>query len=407
MKKIVYPILVLIFFANSYTQDQIVQSTASAEMFAEKASSAWTRSSREEAFESLKKIDLSFSLSGWKIVLEKSNEAAFKIEAINRISQSKDKKDLNSIINQLDSRFSEVRTAAIAVLKRIGDDRVYPKILIMSQNENPVFRVYAAEALTSMYDKRFLPIVAEMVKDKNKSIRLMIIRLIAKNRITEQLNNLKTIAIQDDDYEVIIESMNALSSFGDSSSSYIYIKLLSHSDYNVRKTAAEKIERYRISSAASALNEQLERETDDYLKDFYISLLVSFRSSFIRGIELTALKDSSARLRIKAVASLGILRSDRSAGVLIQTLSDEDYRVRSEACNSLAIINARSSCQKMTAMVKNEKNIFVRSAALYALEKIRDKSTIIPLYDILAEEKDEVFRMLLNNTLRNMVEKTI
>ncbi|HPA64885.1 MAG TPA: HEAT repeat domain-containing protein, partial [Spirochaetota bacterium] len=145
----------------------------------------------------------------------------------------------------------------------------------------------------------------------------------------------------------------------------------------------------------------------DYLKDFYISLLVSFRSSLIRGIELTALKDSSARLRIKAVASLGILRSDRSAGVLIQTLSDEDYRVRSEACNSLAIINARSSCQKMTAMVKNEKNIFVRSAALYALEKIRDKSTIIPLYDILAEEKDEVFRMLLNNTLRNMVEKTI
>ncbi|HQO23176.1 MAG TPA: HEAT repeat domain-containing protein, partial [Spirochaetota bacterium] len=194
MKKIVYPILVLIFFANSYTQDQIVQSTASAEMFAEKVSSAWTRSSREEAFESLKKINLSFSLSGWKIVLEKSNEPAFKIEAINRISQSKDKKDLNSIINQLDSRFSEVRTAAIAVLKRIGDDRVYPKILIMSQNENPVFRVYAAEALTSMYDKRFLPIVAEMVKDKNKSIRLMIIRLIAKNRITEQLNNLKTIA---------------------------------------------------------------------------------------------------------------------------------------------------------------------------------------------------------------------
>ncbi|HOA08158.1 MAG TPA: HEAT repeat domain-containing protein, partial [Spirochaetota bacterium] len=248
---------------------------------------------------------------------------------------------------------------------------------------------------------------AEMVKDKNKSIRLMIIRLIFKNKISEQLNNLKTIALQDDDYEVIIESMNALSSFGDSSSSYIYIKLLSHSNYNVRKTAADKIARYRISSAASALNEQLERETDDYLKDFYISLLVSFRSSFIRGIELTALKDSSARLRIKAVASLGILRSDRSAGVLIQNLSDEDYRVRSEACNSLAIINAKSSCRKMTEMVKTEKNIFVRSAALYALEKIRDKSTIIPLYDILAEEKDEVFRMLLNNTLRNMVEKTI
>lgn len=407
MNKIIYLILVLLICADSYAQDQIIQSSASAEMYAQKAVSAWTKSSREASFNNLKIIDLSFSLPGWKIILEKSNDPEFKLEAINRISQSKDKRDLNSIINQLDSRFSEVRTAAIAVLKRIGDDRVYPKILMMSQNDNPVFRVYAAEALTSMYDKRFLPIVAEMIKDKNKSIRLMIIRLIAKNKISEQFNNLKTIALQDDDYEVIIESMNALSSFGDSSSSYIYIKLLSHSDYNVRKTAAEKIARYRFSSAASALNEQLERETDDYLKDFYVTLLVSFRSSFIRGIELTALKDSSARLRLKAVASLGILRSDRSASVLIQALSDEDYRVRSEACNSLAVLNARSSCQKMTAMVKTEQNIFVRTAALYALEKIRDKSTIIPLYDILAEEKDEIFRVLLNSTLRNMVEKTI
>lgn len=402
------PFLTATFFVTVciYAQDSL-SVKEQAEQYAQKAVSSWLSSSRNEAVESLRKINPDDAVSAWEIILDKSRNPELKIEAIANISKLRDRRNQSSIIEQLDSEFSDVRLAAISILKKEGDDRVYPKILQMSQSDNPVFRVYAAEALTYLYDKRFLPIVTSMIKDENKSIRLMIIKLIAENRIQETLTSLKNIALQDADYEVVAAAAEALSAFNDSSSGYIYIKLLSHSEYLVRKTASAKIARFRISSAVNALNDQLSVENNDYLKNVYMDIIVSFRTSSVKGIEKIALTDSYPQLRIKAVAALGNLRSERSSDVLIRSLSDPDSRVRAEACNSLALLDSRKSTPRMVVMLKNENDLYVRTAALYALEKIRDKSTIIPIYDILYDEKDPFFRMLLNNVLRRMIEKSI
>jgi len=47
----------------------------------------------------------------------------------------------------------------------------------------------------------------------------------------------------------------------------------------------------------------------------------------------------------------------------------------------------------------------VRSAALYALKKINDRKSVIPLFDIYSTEKDPVFREQMRSVIRSYLEK--
>lgn len=365
-------------------------------------------SSSLDAFEALKTLPDAAAMRSWQNVLLRSENPSYKVEAIRRIARTNDRRKLSPIVSQLDSPYSDVRQAAIAVLSRIADDRVYPKILEMSRNTNPVFRVYAAEALAALYDKRFIPVVTEMIRDENKSVRILAIRIILKNRIDAMYPALRNAAAKDENHEVTVEALKALASLDDASSIYIFIKALSSPDAEVRRAAADTIVLFQVSRAAFAVSEQLEVETDPDLKSALLEILIRYRNpGNFRGLERIISADASPALRVKAAAALGFTRSDRAEDILIRALNDADYQVRSEACASLGLLGSRRGANRMLELIRNETDLFVRTAALYAVERIRDKDTILPLYDMLTGEQDPLFRELLTKTLRSMIAKSI
>jgi HEAT repeat protein len=364
--------------------------------------------SSREALEALKNLPEAAAMRSWQNVLVQSKNPAYKVEAINRIARTSDRRKLSPIVAQLDSPYSDVRQAAIAVLSRIADDRVYPKILEMSRNTNPVFRVYAAEALAALYDKRFIPVVTDMIRDDNKSVRILAIRIILKNRIDAMYPALRNAAAKDENHEVTVEALKALASLDDASSIYIFIKALSSPDAEVRRAAADNIVLFQVSRAAFAVSEQLEVETDPDLKSALLEILIRYRNpGNFRGLERIISTESSPALRVKAAVALGFTRSDRAEEILVRALADPDYQVRSEACSSLGMLGSRRGAARMVELIRSDNDLFVRTAALYAVERIRDKETILPLYDMLAGERDPLFRELLTRTLRSMIAKSI
>jgi len=132
--------------------------------------------------------------------------------------------------------------------------------------------------------------------------------------------------------------------------------------------------------------------------------LIQFKNpGNLTGLEFIAINDPSPVFRTKAVYAIGLMKNARSVPVINRALKDTDFRVRSEACNSLKTANNKESVEMLIELVKTDPELYVRYSALYALESIKQKSSVIPLYDILAIEKNSVLKILINEVLRNII----
>jgi HEAT repeat protein len=93
--------------------------------------------------------------------------------------------------------------------------------------------------------------------------------------------------------------------------------------------------------------------------------------------------------------------------ILTLTLSESDYRIRGEACNAMGKLKKSRASSILLNQIKTDNSRYVRSAALYSLERIKDEKDIVPLFDIYSVEQDPVFRHLLKNYLHSSIIKLV
>ena len=113
--------------------------------------------------------------------------------------------------------------------------------------------------------------------------------------------------------------------------------------------------------------------------------------------------DKNSNIRIRAAYALGEIKDRRAISFLLKALYDKNMKVRTEACNSLGYYKDKTVLMRLLNIVKNDKLRYVRTAALYALKRHRDKSSVLSLFDRYSTEKDPIIKEKLREFIREYI----
>jgi HEAT repeat protein len=339
---------------------------------------------------------------------EKTRSFLVKKTIITILGNKKDRAYVVPISKELESEFAAVREIAIKILSEIGDDRMFPVIFKMAEKKEPVYKVYALNALYYLYDFRLLTIELTLLQDENKSVRILAIQCAQKNNIEKTIPILKTLALNDQNIEVRIEAIKALSKMNDQGALNVFTKTIAHENRDVRFATAEALLRAKNRKSLFSVSEQLSIETDPSVKNTLMEILLQMKDGGgFRGLEKMVTGEEYVPLKIKAAYILGVIGGQRSLPLLLKAIADADYKVRAEACNSLGMYRDKNVTSGLVRVIREDSERYVRLSALYSLERIRDRSTVIPLLDLYSIEKDPVFRVKLYEVTRTLIQSSM
>lgn len=365
-----------------------------------------SNSSKQVAIRALQKYPLRSTIPLWLEILEKIDSFIIKKQVIDIIAASGDRRIVMGLVRELNNPFYAVRKSTILALKHIGDDRVFPYILNMSKSPDPIHRVYSLEAIYHMYDRRIYFTLIDMLKDKNKSVRYYALRCIEKNGLNQALPYVRNAAMRDSNFEVRVKAIEILGGFRDRNSKYVLLKCLSDSDRSIRYASAMSLYLLRLQRSAYPLSDRLSYESDDSVKEVMIEALIRLKNGGgLRGLRRVMEEDKNPKMRILAAYALGEIKNRKSIALLLSALHDREIKVRAEACHSLGNYRDKIVVRRLIHVVNSDSIRYVRTAALYALMSIRDRSSVLPLFDRYAFEEDPVFKEKLRIFLREFIKK--
>jgi len=364
---------------------------------------------RERLITALKEYPIKEQSAFWIEMLKSSKDKKTEILLIDFLSNSKAVSFTIPIAEKLLVPRSEVREKAAKMLKKSGDDRMFPIILSLGNSKNPIDRIYFLEALNYLYDIRFRKLVISMLEDENKSVRIYAIKCVNNNEVKEALPALRNLAAKDGNNETRKMGIESLVSFKDTKSCSMLVGLLKDESGEIRIEAVKALKELKYYAAAAQISEMLLKEKDPEIKQTILDTMISFKKAGnTNGLKHIIKNDTDFRMRIKAVYTIGAVSEDSSTlGILKEALLDEDYRVRGEACSALGSIKKGSTTEILFDQIKTDKSRYVRSAALYSIVKINNSRNIIKLFDIYSVEEDKVFKEILRGIIRKNMQKYI
>jgi HEAT repeat protein len=346
--------------------------------------------------------------SCWIGQLNDAVRVSTTVRIIDHMSEYNDRRFVLPLAKHLVSPHYPIRKSAARALKKIGDDRLFPVILGMVNSDNPVHRIYFIEAMNFLYDRRFFPSLTGMLKDDNKSIRIYVLNCLKENRIIESIGLIRGSALADKNDEVRIAAIEAIGAMRDVNSMGTLTMTLNDRNRDVRRESAKSISLINSPVSVNTLSLRLLVEDDSEIKELMLeTLAVLKRVGDVRGLEKILLTDGSLGLRVKAAYVLGYSGGQQAFTALQKALRDSDFRVRAEACNSLGNYRNRQALASLFDVLEKEDQVYVKSAALYAVKRINDKSSLMGLFDLFSREHDPVFRELLHNAIQEYIRRYI
>jgi HEAT repeat protein len=345
-------------------------------------------------------------------ILNKTNSFLVKKEIIEYISPSLDNKLIPLIIRELNNPFFTVRESAILALKKRGNDKVFPFILNMMENADPLQKVYALEAIIHLYDLRFYNQLLGMFKDENKSIRYYVLKCVEANKLRDALPTVRNTALSDTSWEVRVKAIRILENLVDKESMYVLLNCLKDSEREVRYYSAKALNKLLFKASAAAISLGLYAEQDDEIKELLINTMIAVNDAGgYKGIRKVLLEDDNYRIKVLASYALGQIKHNWSSLVLLEGKNDASREVRAEICNSLGFYNDKNIIKELTDIVNEEPDLYVRSAALFSIKKIGTKSAagsrsaISSLFDTYTAEANPVFKEQVRVVLRELIKE--
>jgi len=356
--------------------------------------------------EALKLYPFSVSLKCWIEILKETGSAVMKLEIMNYISSSGQRSVVMPIIEELRSPFFMVRRGAARILLGKGDDRVFPFILSMMSDPSPAVRLYAVEAMDYLYDPRFQKELVNMINDPDAWVRVSVIYSIKRNRIENTIQIIRNSAANDSDGRVRFAAINFLLESGDPTLEGILTKAINERDRATRLAVVNAFYRLNLTRAAACLCTRLQFEEDGEIKEIIVDSLIRCESvPYTAGIAKILRGDENVSLRVKAAYLLGLRKDPPTAYLLIDALKDEQDTVRAEACSSLANYQMIQATDALVSAILDNKNRYVRSAALFAIVRSKTRNATVGLFDIFAFEQDPVLRSHLYKAVRDLIVK--
>lgn len=339
-------------------------------------------------------------------ILKGTKSFIVKNEIIQYLSDSSNREVVPLIMKELSSPFSTLRESAILALKKIGDDRMFPYILNMMGDNNPVFRVYALEAIFHVYDLRFYGLLVNMLKDNNKSIRYYVLRCIEKHKLTEALRNVRHTAASDESWEVRVRAIQVLENISDRKSMHVLLTCLKDDHREIRYYSIKALKKIGFKACARPVSFSLFNESENDIKMLMISTLIKLKDAGgFKGLKKIISEDNDYKVRIFSAYALGVIRKKYSESLLLLSLGDDIKEVRAEICHSLGYYKKKHVTTELLEVIGNDRERYVRSAALYSILKIGGKFAISPLFKIYASEKDPVFKEQIQFVLSRLIKE--
>jgi len=248
------------------------------------------------------------TVSGEKILVNlKSGDPKIRLEAITALSQVKNKRVVNLLINSLKDPIWNNRAAAANSLIEIGDLSIDP-LLSVVDSENEDIRYWSIKILSTLAG-RAVPTIIKLLDNPDRDLRLHVIKslcLSTDNSITEPL----------------------LVALGDS-------------DWSVRKHAAEglkKVGAFAVPRLQKAFQDNLNAMGNDDICYWAIKVLGQILGKEAVGAFISLLRHDDKNIRYYAVGGLGETRCDEAVDPLINALSDSSWLVRRHAFEMLEVI---------------------------------------------------------------------
>jgi HEAT repeat protein len=343
--------------------------------------------------------------------LEQLNDAmrvGTTVRIIDNMSEYNDRRYVLPLANLLISPHHAVRKSAARALKKVGDDRLFPVILKMVNSSTAVHRIYFIEAMNYLFDQRFYPALTGLLRDENKSIRIYVLNCLKENRITESLGLVRGAAMSDKNDEVRIAAIEAIGAMRDGNGLSVLHVTMNDKNRDVRCESVRSISLIGSAASVNPLSLRLMSEDDNEIKDMMIEALSSMkRVGDVRGLEKIISSDSNLGLRIKSAYVLGFSGSPQAFSALQLALKDSDLRVRAEACSSIGNFRNRQALSVLFEFLERNEPVYVKSAALYAIRRINEKSSLMGLFDLYTREKEPIFREMLQDAIRDYIKRYI
>ncbi len=352
----------------------------------------------------LKSYPLYENILLWTDILNESPSFFVKIEAINLLASLNRREIITPIMKQLKSPFSSVREASIQALKKFRDDRVYAYVLNLAASDNPLFRVYALNTVYHIYDSRLYNFLVDQLKDENKSIRYQALLCLEKNEPVKSINHISNLAVHDKNSEVRVKAIEILAKVAYFNPLPIFLRCLDDEHRDIRYASVQSIGKRKFKQTSFSLSNRLYVEKEDDIKRIIMSTLADFKDGGgYKGLGKIIKTDENPHLRIHAAYCIGEIGQLNGLPLLIDAVKDSDYRVRAEALSALSHYKELRSAEVLLASITSDDDIYVRSAALYALKKIKLKNTLLPLFQAYTEEHNSIFKELLRVSIAELI----
>lgn len=340
----------------------------------------------------------------WAKVLKESRDPELLEKVIGHLEGVRHRDLVPPMADLLVSQWFQVREAAAKYLSNNGDDRMFPVVLRLSESQVPVERLYFVQSMAYLYDRRFFYPLTGMLKDESKSVRIFTMRAIEQQDLKEALHLVRNLAANDTNYEVRAYAVGVIAAMKDYNGRYLVTRYISHQEKTLRVAAIKGVQTMSLRNAVGALSSQLYEESQNDVQHLIMDTLISMNSTgSLQAFSKIMTTNPDERLRIKAAYLLGTAGSAGAHTILINALGDDSEKVRAEAAAALASFGYSDVQEALLNTVRSDDTRYVRSAALFALQKINDVDTIEKLFDAFTEEKDPVFQAQLKRVTMAMI----
>lgn len=359
------------------------------------------------------------------------------------LKELKNKKDVNKLIKELKSEYSDVRYKATFFLGEIRDKRsILPLINVLNDNNEAVrysaihalgkigkpavnFIIYASnskdiqirfrslEALGLIKDKKAITKLIKTLKDENREIRWYVLDIIKKygqygtvyliNALNYKDNEFRFHIIsilgeikdkravtpllsflENDDTNIRYITADALGKIGDKKAVEPLIKALNDEDVTVRFNAAEALGKIRDNKSIEPLNKALADE-DRLVREYSAISIAKMSKKEIYNSLITNLNSNEINLISGTLMALGELRNNKTINLIIPYLKFENEFIRRDAAEALGKIGDDKAVESLINIL-NDQVWFVQIEAIKSLGEIGNKKAIKPLIGFLYEK---------------------
>lgn len=309
------------------------------------------------------------------------------------IESLKAERDIPGLIKALSfPKNALIRQQAAKALGEFKDQRSIEPLAAALKDNDPSTRCAAARALETFNLPHVVEALMAALQDENQQVRTVALDVLERMQIIDaRLVNSLINSLEQKSFSIIaIREIRLLKQIGDSRAVDILTQLLTDSNMDIRKAAAEALETLKPDSTDA-------RRLEIAVATRNPQAILELGTAAVQPL-IKLLKDKNTESRDFIVAALGQLGDPRAVKPLMTALRDKDMGVRETAAKALEKLGDARAVEPLIKALE-DKFIGVRGASAEALERLRDPKAASALLKAYKARQNSTIAFKLRDAL--------